>query len=207
MIHNDPILKLLCTGIVLTLVASLSGCASIVLGGAAVGGTVAMQERTTGNAMDDMGVELTLEKKLIEAEDGRLFKHIDVDVLERRVLLTGSVTTPEDAAQAVNLAWSIAGTQEVVNEIQVAPVRNLSQRSQDSWIETQITAQLLGKEGVHSVNYNIEAVNNVVYLIGIAESQAELNMVLDIARRTRYVQKVISHIRLKDDPLRKPYRF
>ena len=49
-----------------------------------------------------------------------------------------------------------------------------------------------------SLNYSIEVVNGVVYLIGIAQNQKELDAVIEISKKTYGVTSVISYVRLKD---------
>jgi len=44
----------------------------------------------------------------------------------------------------------------------------------------------------------------VVYLVGIAENQAEIQQVTDVARHVKGVEKVVSYIILRDDPRRLP---
>jgi len=49
-----------------------------------------------------------------------------------------------------------------------------------------------------NLNYSVEVVNGIVYLIGIAQSQEELNSVINISENTYGVQNVINYVRLKD---------
>ena len=44
----------------------------------------------------------------------------------------------------------------------------------------------------------LAAVGGVVYLMGIAQSQAELDRVTGHARNQSYVRRVVSHVRIKD---------
>ena len=43
----------------------------------------------------------------------------------------------------------------------------------------------------------METVNGIVYLIGIAQNQKELDRVLAHAREINYVRNIISHVRVK----------
>ena len=67
----------------------------------------------------------------------------------------------------------------------------------------QLKAKLLIDKDVSAVNYSVDAVRGIVYLMGIAQSQDELDRVIGYARNIRYVQKVVNHVLLKDDPRRK----
>ena len=65
-------------------------------------------------------------------------------------------------------------------------------------MKTKINAKLLLEKNILSLNYSIEVVNGVVYLIGIAQNQKELDAVIKISKKTYGVTSVISYVRLKD---------
>ncbi|MFN3401475.1 MAG: BON domain-containing protein [Ferrovibrio sp.] len=46
--------------------------------------------------------------------------------------------------------------------------------------------------------------NGTVYLIGLAQNDAEIVKVTDHARTIKGVRKVVSHVWLKTDPRRRP---
>lgn len=179
----------------------LSGCVpAVVAGGTAAGLTVA-QERSVGNAIDDTGTDIAVKERLLR-HDQQLFNKVGVEVIEGRVLLTGSVPTPEDRIEAARLAWQVDGVQEVINEIQVSDKSGVANFTKDAWITTQLRTKLITDGDVLDFNYNIETVNQTVYLIGIAKDQAELERATNHARNIEGVRRVISHVRLKSDPRR-----
>ena len=51
---------------------------------------------------------------------------------------------------------------------------------------------------MRSINYNVDCVGGTIYLIGVAQDQAELERVIDHARDISYVRRVVSYVRLKD---------
>jgi osmotically-inducible protein OsmY len=65
-------------------------------------------------------------------------------------------------------------------------------------MKTKINAKLLLNKDILNLNYSVEVVNGIVYLIGIAQSQEELNSVINISENTYGVENVISYVRLKD---------
>ena len=73
----------------------------------------------------------------------------------------------------------------------------------DHWIEAQLSGKLLFTKQVQSINYSVESVGGTVYLIGLAQDDAELDRVLQIARNTPYVKKVVSYVLIKGDRRRK----
>jgi len=104
--------------------------------------------------------------------------------------------------KAVDMAWKVNGVKEVINEIQVENTSDVIDAAKDVWIETQIEGELLLTKGIHSSNYNVECVNGIVTLMGIAQDDTELSKVTDIASHTSGVKQVISHVIMKDDPRR-----
>src|SRR5690606_17590191 len=114
-----------------------------------------------------------------------------------RVLLTGKVNTPDTKVTAVRLAWQPNGVREVIDEIVVTDKDSIGDLTNDTWITTQVKSKLLFNKDVRSINYSVETVNAVVYLIGIARSQAELETATAIASTVKGVKRVISHVRLE----------
>ena len=55
---------------------------------------------------------------------------------------------------------------------------------------------------MRSINYNVDCVAGTIYLMGVAQDQAELQRVIDHARDISYVRNVVSFVRLKNDPAR-----
>jgi len=188
------------TGILLL---ALTGCIpSLVITGATTGGVIAAQERSAGNAVDDAGIRLALNNLYIEKDTKDLFANVDIRVSEGRVLLTGDVDKPETKVEAVRLAWKPKGVKEVIDEIQVNDKTGIIDYARDSWIAAEIRTKMLLEKNLRSVNYNAEVVNNVVYLMGIAQNHEELDKATYLASTTPYVKQVVSHVIMKDDPRR-----
>ena len=175
---------------------AVSGCGTgVVVGGGASVGVAIAQERTVGTAVDDAVIAATLVRYFFEY-DIELLRKVSAEVVEGRVLLTGSVAIPEDRVDAVRLTWQVDGITEVLNEIQVTDRGGLADFALDTWISTQLRTKLLLDREIKALNYNIETVNGVIYMIGIAQNELELERVTNHARTIENVQKVISHVRI-----------
>ena len=112
------------------------------------------------------------------------------------MLLTGVVPTPDDRVEAVRQAWQVNGVLEVINEVQVTNRAGITDYLRDVKITSQLRFQMLRDRDISDVNYTVETVNGIVYLMGIARSRPELDKVTTHARNIAGVQKVISHVRL-----------
>ena len=178
---------------------ALQGCVGAVVGGAAAVGVATAQERSIGDALDDAVIYANVNHELLE-KDVDLYRAIGIEVVEGRVLLTGVVRSPDDRVEAVRLAWQAPGVKEVINEIQVTDKSTLADFARDSWISTQLKSKLLFDKRIRDINYNVETVNGVVYMIGVAQDQAELERATNHARTIRHVRQVVSHVRLKAPP-------
>jgi osmotically-inducible protein OsmY len=187
--------------------ALLSACTktTLISGAAATGGTAFAQERSVSDAIDDTAIELALSKHLLN-ESTELFLDVDIDAYEGRVMLTGDVEKPRHRIRALELAWQVEGVNEVINEIQVRDQTSLIDHVRDIWISTQLATELLYDKKILSINYNIETVNGVIYLIGIAQDVDELERVIARARNIAYVHQVVSHVRLKGELLHEAKR-
>ena len=72
----------------LLLVVALSGCVVAAVGAAATGVAVVAQERSVGEAVDDLTIRTTLNKLFLDESLG-LYNDISFSVVEGRVLLKG----------------------------------------------------------------------------------------------------------------------
>ena len=71
----------------------------------------------------------------------------------------------------------------------------------DLVITTKINAKLLLKKEINNLNYNIDTVNKIVYVIGIAQNKNELESVIDIIDSVYGVKEIINYVRLKEDTI------
>lgn len=180
---------------------ALSGCVGVVAGGAATAGVAVAQERSVGAAIDDAAIKFQINQLLFERSE-KLFLDVRTSVVEGRVLLTGSVTDPDDRIEAARVTWQSDSVKEVLNEIQITNQAGIVNYFKDKRIVLQLRFRLITDGDISDINYTIDTVNGVVYLMGIAQDDAELERVTNYARNIAGVTKIISHVRLKDDPRR-----
>lgn len=177
----------------------LSGCASLAIGAGATAGVAAFQERGLDGAASDTAITAEIWQKFLSA-DRNLFLDIEIEVVEGEVLLAGRVPTVNEQLEAVRLAWQVDGVRRVINEIDVGESGSLMDSAGDLLITTKIKTALMFDSDVFAINYSIETVNGTVHIMGIAQDDRERERVISHARDTSYVKRVVSHIRLKDDP-------
>ena len=177
--------------------AGAAGCAPLVVAGAAgaTGAAVGSDHRGVEGIASDTAIKATI-NDLWFKHSIDLHQRIRMSVNQGHVLLTGRAADPQMRLDAVRLAWQAEGVKEVINEIQVDNESGLLDSAKDTWITTQLRAKLTFERGIRSANYSIETVNGVVYLMGLARDQEELNKVVELARSLPNVQRVVSYVRI-----------
>ena len=175
----------------------VSACAPAVVGGASTVGVAAAQDRGLSGAAEDTGIRLEINHLWFQ-ESEVLFRKVQLQVQEGRVLLSGAVPSPEVRVDAVRLSWQVPGVKEVINEIEVDNETTLTDKARDVVIASKLKGRLIGDQDVSSINYSIEVVNQSIFLIGVAQSQAELDRVIAHAKDISYVRRVKNYVRVKD---------
>lgn len=178
----------------------LSGCVGVAVGAGATAGVAAAQEGGIGTAASDAAIRLKIADAWFK-KDTQIFSKLNMTVKEGRVLITGSVPNPDQRVEAVKLAWQVDGVRQVINEIRVDNGDGVQGFMTDTWVTTNLKSRIFLDKYIQSINYTIETVGGVVYLMGIAQDQKELDRVIDYARNTKYVQNVVSYVRLRGETI------
>lgn len=170
------------------LAAGLAACAPLIVGGAVVGGVMAVDRRTTGTQIEDEGIELRAANRIRETLGDRV--HVNVTSYNRQALLTGEVATAQDRQAVEQMVSQVENVRSVVNDLAVMPPSTLSQRSTDTFITGKVRASLVDAQDISANSFKVVTERNTVYLMGRV-SQREANRATDIARGVTDVRKVV----------------
>ncbi|AXO15393.1 BON domain-containing protein [Thalassospira indica] len=193
---------------------TVSVCALLAVPLAACGPLQMPLEDRTGN---DQWLDTQIKSGILgefSKVDHTYLMDVNIDIWEQNVMVTGMVDSKGKYYDVVSLVKQdnriktvydhlVIADQETIDAYHRAedeygknavPTDSATQSVSDVWIESQIKALLLAEKGVSSVNYRWQSVQNVVYIMGEAQSDAELEKVLSIVRRIKGVTKVVSHI-------------
>jgi len=166
----------------------LSGCAPLVVGGAVVGGMVAVDRRTSGTQLEDEGIELKVANAVSKELGDRV--HLNVTSYNRRVLLTGEVRNEADRSRATLLAQSQENVKDVVNDLMIGPASSLSQRTKDTVTTGQVKASFVDAKDLQASAIKVVTERGIVYLMGRVTTR-EAQRATDIARGIGGVAKVV----------------
>ncbi len=180
----------------------LSGCAGTVVGAGAAAGVATVEDRGLSGALSDTKIRVQINEAWFRASE-EMFRKVGLTIVEGRVLLTGVVPAEQAHIDAVRLTWQVAGVKDVYDEIVVSAEGEATiDQSRDIVIAQKLKAKLLFDKNIRNVNYDVDVVDAVIYVIGIAQDQGELDRVLAYARDIANVRRVVQHVVMKDDPKR-----
>jgi osmotically-inducible protein OsmY len=170
-----------------------TGCAAVSAVGGATIGMATNQDRTVGQNIDDSASAATVKTRLL-ALDRAAYARVDVEVAEGQLLLSGTAPTNDHKAMAERIAWSVRSVETVSNQIEVGRNAGVIRSSLDNFITAQVRTKLLSDSHIKGVNYNIETQHGIVYLMGLARSDEELQRAAGHASMVRGVEKVVSYV-------------
>jgi len=181
----------LCLNVMLAagLAATLSACAPVVVGGAAVvGSLVAVDRRTSGAQLEDEGIELRAATRIRENLGER--GHVNITSYNRQVLLSGEVPSAQDKQLVEQVVSRVENVRAIVNELGVMGNSSFTQRSSDALVTGKVKAALVDARDLYANAYKVVTERGVTYLMGRV-TQREADRGTDVARSTSGVQKVV----------------
>ena len=170
------------------LAGALSGCAPLLLGGAAMGALVTFDRRTSGTQIEDETIELRAGSGLRQAMGDRA--HVNVTSYNRQVLLTGEVPSERDKQAAEQVIARVDNVKGVVNEIAVMGNTTFAQRSADVLVTGKVKASLLDDKELYIGAFKVVTERGTVYLMGRV-TQREADRATQITRSISGVQRVV----------------
>jgi osmotically-inducible protein OsmY len=176
-------------------VAALGGCAPLVIGGAAVGGAMAVDRRSVGVQIEDEAIQGRVNQAIVQ-RFGSAQLNVNVTAYNRNVLLAGQTATDAVKADVEMLAKLQQNVGNVFNELEVGPLSTTTQRSNDTAISAKVHTALLQADGVPAGTIRVTTEKSVVYLMGkvtTAEGDAA-------ARTTSRVSGVARVVKLFEAP-------
>ncbi len=169
--------------------ATLSACAPLVVGGAAVGAMVAVDRRTSGAQLDDQGIELRASNRLKD-ELGDARARVAVSSYNRRVLLTGEAASEAVKTQITQIVSGVDNVREVINELGVTSSPSFKERATDTLITGRLKAALVDAKDLSASAFKVVTERGTVYLMGRV-TQREADRATELARFTPGVTRVV----------------
>lgn len=171
------------------LATQLTGCVPIILGGAAAGGVMAVDRRSSGIYLEDQNIEMKASKNIAD-NIAKNDIHFNLVSYNRNVLITGEAINEETKTKAGDITKRIDNVRSVTNELAIGPKTELDSRTHDTYITSKVKTKILAENAFPSNTVKVVTENSVVYLMGILNHK-EADIAADIAKNTEGVTKVV----------------
>ena len=185
--------------ITLFLIVLLSACVGSSTSGLFGSGvSIALDPRTLGTQIDDSIMQKNLIARLTLFEKKYLVK-ISVKVLDGRIFLGGKVDEPEEKLKITKMAWETKGARSVKNNIRIKQKFSFKNSATDILITSQLRTSLILNKNVKSANFNIDTINQKIYVFGIAYDDNEKKEIIQEAKQIVDVKEVVTSILMVSD--------
>ncbi len=184
--------------IIILAVIFLPSCAPLVIGGASSTGLIIVQERSPKQAAIDILIKTQIEEAMFSNNYDQLFSKVRVIVYEGRVLLVGTVLNDETKRKAEEISWNTKNVSKVATYISIGK-NDLIDYVKDTRISLEFRAKLLTDKDVSEVNFSSTTENRVLYIVGIAQDDTEIDKIIKHASNIAGVKKIVNLIRVKNN--------
>ena len=186
---------------VLAILPLLTCCAcdpvTLICGGAAVLGATSMRnDGGVVGSISDNDLQVSINTRLLN-EDDELFNRVELCIKHGMVIVIGYMDNESQCQRVMQIVKDVSGWRHVFDETKVASKPTAEEWVTDSALTSRIESSLLLDGNVQALNYNITTVKGVVYICGTAQTHFERDIVINYARSTSGVNKVIAYIKLK----------
>lgn len=186
-LNLNPLLTTLIGAVALC--SALSGCAPLLVGGAAMGGAMVVTDRRSpGVQLEDETIELKAGQRVRTTVGER--SHVNVTSYQRQVLLSGEVYNEADKTAIEAAIGKIDGVKSVVNDLAVMWPSSTSERSRNLLLAGKVKATFVDAAGLASNAFTVVTERGVVYLMGRV-TEEEATRAIDLARAIPGVVKVV----------------
>lgn len=176
----------------LTLSSALvvTGCAPVIVAGAAGGAAAAHDQRSGQAIIDDQFIEAKAKDAVYQDPAMAKRIHINITSFNRVVLLTGEALSKGERAKVIDIVRHLDKVRRVHNEIRIADLSGFKARSVDSWITSKVKAQMIATKGFDSTRIKVVTEAGSVYLLGLV-TREQGTQAADIARQVSDVKRVV----------------
>ena len=175
----------------------INGCAPAAITAGIAGVAASESEKGLGTTINDTIIHASITESMFK-EDVNKYIGVRISVDDGVVLLTGKVNSPQTRVEVTRISWEPRGVVEVVNEIQVTEKSSIKDIAKDLAASTTIKGKLVADKNIKSVNFNVDVVNGIAYLSGVARTQKEMNLILAYTKETRYINQLVNYIQLSE---------
>ena len=145
------------------------------------GVNIFLDPRTLGTQIDDSIMQKSFLIRVSQI-DKKYVLSVSSKVVDGHIYLTGTVDSVDEKILLTKIAWKTEGARSVKNNIKVKDKFSLKNSAKDLLITSQLKVALLSNKQVSMANYQINTVNQIIFIFGIAKSDSEKREVINEAK-------------------------
>ena len=180
----------LTTGLLITALMLLSGCAALVDSVNQDPIVIDDSKRTWGSWLDDQTIETVTTVNINKADPALRTARVKVVSFNGIVLLVGQVPSQQLKDLASQAAQSVTRVRQVFNELTIGPNADLIVQSNDSWLTGKIKTAMLANNAVAADRIKINTEQGTVFLMGLVTPEMAEEATA-IAAKTQGVSRVV----------------
>ena len=174
------------------LALALSGCAAVVVGGAATGAAVAHDRRTAGTFVEDQEIFLKAFRIRNSDEDLKRRSNINIEVFNLQVLLTGQAENMDIVEAFRQRVAGIQRVRTVFNEVAEGAESTWSEATADAYLTSKVKVAMFSVKikGFDPTRVHVTSSQGSVYLMGLL-TPTEADAVTEEVRFVSGVKRVV----------------
>jgi len=181
--------KLISISLLATTLSLLQGCVAVAVVGVVGGASVASDNRSLGNQIDDQKIELVAHNELAKIKALKDNANLQVISVNGSVLIIGQTLNSYLRDQAVKTISGIDGIVQVHNQVRIGNTVSITTKTNDIWLTSKVKTALFASDKLNAANVKVATENGEVFLMGIIK-QEDANIAVDIARNISGVNRV-----------------
>ncbi|MGI9024171.1 MAG: BON domain-containing protein [Burkholderiaceae bacterium] len=171
-----------------TMATQLAGCFPVFVGAVGAGAYATTDRRSLGAQTDDKVIDQRVSHRIEDALSQR--SHVNVNVFNRKVLLTGEVPDEASRQKAEQIAKTVDNVQSVVADLEIGGMTPSTARNNDTFITGKVKTELVSRKDIFANAYKVVTEKSIVYLMGRV-TREEGERAAETARNVSGVAKVV----------------
>jgi osmotically-inducible protein OsmY len=167
----------------------LQGCVAAAVVGVVGGASVATDNRSLGNQIDDQKIEIDAQAKLSKSDALSDNTNLQVISVNGSVLVVGQAPNSYLRDQAIKAINEVNGVKQLHNQIRISNTTSFTTKTNDVWLTSKVKTSLFGTDKLDATNINVVTENGEVFLMGLVTKEQATSAV-DIARNVGGVNRV-----------------
>lgn len=182
-------MKQLSLALVIASTVVLQGCIAATAVTVAAGASVAADERSVGNLIDDQSIEIKAHNDLVKHESIDNNTNLQVISFNGSVLVVGQAPNTYLRDLAIKTLNEVDGIKQIHNQIRIGNKTSIATRTNDVWLTSKVKAALFADETLAGNKVKVVTENGEVFLMGILNA-TESDIAVNIARNISGVNRV-----------------